>query len=70
VTNEASGNPVISGGSFDMNTLGAATVTDVTLVGTSDVDFSDGDRWTVSLVSDDGLFNGSEIYWEMVFRPA
>jgi len=69
VTNEATGNTVLNATPFDMNTLSPATVTPVTLTANAaDLSFSDGDRWTASFASDNGAFNGSGTYFELLFR--
>lgn len=71
VTNNATGNTMLSAATFDMNTLVSDTVTAMTLTGTgSDLAFADGDRWTVDLTSNDAGFNGVGIYVELVFEAA
>ena len=67
-TNETTGNTMLIGASFDMNTLVAATVTDLTLTGTlSDLTFAAGDQWSVELTSDDLAFDGTGIYFSILF---
>lgn len=71
ITNNATGNTVLSAAFFDMNTLVAGAVQPVGLTGTlADLTFATLDAWTVALVSDDPLFDGEAIYIEMVFNPA
>lgn len=69
VTNNGTGNTVLSAASFDMNTLVADTVTTLglTAVG-ADLTFAASGRWTVVLTSDDAEFDGSGIYIELVFE--
>jgi hypothetical protein len=71
VTNNATGNTVLSAASFNMNTLVAATVTPVGLTGVAaDLLFATLDRWTIALTSNNPGFNGEGIYVELVFNPA
>ena len=55
---------------FDMNTLVAATVTDlpVTTFITRQY-FDQGDQWSVEFTSDDLNFDGEGIYFEILFDP-
>ena len=54
---------------LDMNTLVASTVTTVPLTATaSDLEFAAGDVWEITLVSDDALFDGQEVYLDLVFE--
>jgi hypothetical protein len=48
---------------FDMNTLVAATVTDMTLTGVAaNLEFAAKEVWEISLASDDAGFDGTEVY--------
>lgn len=48
---------------FDMNTLVAATVTDMTLTGVAaNLDFATKEVWEISLASDNVGFDGTEVY--------
>jgi hypothetical protein len=48
---------------FDMNTLVAATVTDMTLTGVAaNLDFAAKEVWEISLASDNVGFDGTEVY--------
>jgi hypothetical protein len=69
ITNNATGNTVLNAASFDMGTLVADTVTSLTLTGTgADLSFSENDRWTVSLASNDAGLNASGVYIDMIFE--
>ena len=69
ITNEATGNTILSAATFDMNTLVAGTPTPVSLTGVSaDLDFSALDEWTITLTSDDPLFDGDSVYISLVFN--
>ena len=71
VTNEATGNTVLSAATFDMNSIVAGAVTAVPLSGSlPDLTFSAQDKWTVELVSDDLNFDGDAIYVSVVFNTA
>lgn len=53
---------------FDMNTLVAATVTDMTLTGVAaNLDFAAQGVWEISLASDDAGFDGGEVYVNLRF---
>ena len=68
VKNEATGNTVLSAATFNMNSLGAATVTSVPLTGVGpDKAFAALGRWTISLVSNNAGFNGVGVYVELQF---
>jgi hypothetical protein len=69
ITNNTTGQTVLNAASFDMNTLTADTVTDLTLTSTSaDLSFDENDRWTVALTSDNAGFDGSGIYVDLLFE--
>ena len=60
---------LLNAASFDMNTLAANTVTDLTLTGTaSDLNFNENDVWTIAVASSDVGFNGSGIYIDLCFE--
>jgi hypothetical protein len=66
--NEATAATCLAAANFDMNTLAAATVTSLSLTGVgADLAFAAQDRWTLTLISDDPAFDGSGIYFELVF---
>ena len=68
VTNEATGMTCLTAGSFNMNTLVAATVTSLTLTGVpADLAFAALGKWTVSFTSGNPGFDGSGIYFELQF---
>ena len=76
ITNEATGNTVLSTASININSTLAGTagvLTDDTLytailTGTgADLAFSAGDRWKVSLASDDAGMDASGIYLSLLF---
>jgi len=53
---------------FDMNTLVASAVTPMTLTGTAaHLDFTTGQIWEITLVSDDAGFDGTEVYLNLNF---
>ena len=63
LTNVGTGNTMLTAATFDMNTLLAATVTDLALTATeADRRLVLGGVVTVSLVSNNALFDGSGIY--------
>jgi len=69
ITNEATGNTVLSAASFNMNTLAAATPTTVPLTAVpADLQFTALDEWTVELTSDDPGFDGEAVYVSLVFN--
>ena len=69
VTNNATGNTVLSAASFDMNTLVAQTPTPVALTAVpADLLFASLDRWTITLTSDDPGFDGESVYVALVFN--
>jgi len=68
VTNIGVGASVLTAATFDMNTLTPATVTTLGLSATpTDLEFSASGLWTFSLTSDSAGFDGSEIFFELVF---
>lgn len=68
ITNVATGNTVLNAASFDMNSLTADTVTQLTLTSTStDLDFSARDRWTVSLASNNASLDAAGVYVSLDF---
>jgi hypothetical protein len=70
-TNETTGQTMLVGPSFDMNTLVAGTVTSLPLTGTlADLTFSAGDQWSVEMISDNLAFDGVGIYWSIQFGTA
>lgn len=70
-TNEATGNTMLAAASFDMNTLAANTVTSLTLTGTpADLTFAAGDAWSVTMTSDDPAFDGSGVYFSILWGTA
>ena len=71
VFNEATGNTVISAATFDMNSLVAGVVQPISLTAsTPDLTFAALDAWRVTLTSDDPGFDGSDIYFELVWNTA
>jgi len=71
VTNEATGNTVLVGATFDMNTVLAGTVTPVALTAVpADLLFPAQGRWTIELTSNNPGFNGDDIYLALVFNTA
>jgi len=51
-----------------MNTLVASAVTPMTLTGTAaHLDFTTGQIWEITLVSDDAGFDGTEVYLNLNF---
>ena len=66
----ASAGTLLTAASFDMGTLVAATVTDltVTLV-TARSYFEQGDQWSAAFTSSDPAFDGEGIYFEVVIDP-
>lgn len=65
VTNTDTGNTMLSGASFDMNSLGDAVAEEVPLTATvADliVSAAPTGRFTISLASDNAAFDGSGIY--------
>jgi hypothetical protein len=70
-TNEATGNSMLSTPSFDMHS-GALTAGDplsLTLTGTpADLVFADEDQWSVEFTSDDPGFDGSGVYFDIVWN--
>lgn len=71
VINEGTGNTVIDSPPFDMNGLAAGVIQPVTLTGVpTDLNFAALDGWRVTLTSDDPDFDGSDIYFELVWNTA
>jgi len=69
VQNVATGNTVLVSSPFDMNTLVADTVTNLTLSATAaDLAFAALGKWTITLTSDNPAFTGSGIYIELLFE--
>jgi hypothetical protein len=67
-TNEATGQTMLTGATFDMDALTAGTVTDLTLTGVpADLAFSAKDEWSVEFASTDPGFDGDGIYFELVW---
>ena len=61
---------ILDTASFDMNTLSAATVTDLDLTTIpSRQYFEQGDQWSAEFTSDDPNFDGTGIYFEILFGP-
>ena len=55
---------------FNMNSLSAATVTDLDLTtSASRKYFEQGDQWSAEFTSDDPNFDGTGIYFEILFGP-
>lgn len=70
VQNKETSEELISGGPFDMNTLVADTVTDLTVDVSATLDFASSERWKIILESDDAGFDGEGIYVELVFEES
>lgn len=71
LTNEDTGNTLLSTASFDMDGLSADTVTDLTLTNTySDRFLSAGGQWTAAFTNDDISFNGAGIYIEVLYAAS
>lgn len=69
VTNNATGNTMLSGASFNLNNLQPNAVTNLTLTGVSnDLNLSENDRWTISVASNDAGMDASGIYVDLVFE--
>jgi len=69
LTNNATGNTMLLSTPYDMNSLTADAVTSVDLTGVSgDLEFADGERWTIAFTSDSVSFNGEGIYFDLVFE--
>ena len=63
LTNVTAGASCLDTPPFDMNTLVAATVTDMTLTGVAaNLDFAAKEVWEISLASDNVGFDGTEVY--------
>lgn len=70
-TNETTGQSMLAGADFDMNTLVAGEVTSLALTGVAaDLEFEEGDQWSVEFTSDDLGFDGDGIYWSILFEPS
>lgn len=79
ITNDATGNSVLSGANLNLNSTLAGTagvLTDDTLYSValtsteSDLTFSEDDRWTISLESNDAGMDAAGIYISLLFEAA
>jgi len=71
VFNEGTGNSVLSVDPTSLNSLVDGAITPVPLTGTaSDLLFSALDGWRVTLTSDNAAFDGTDIYFELVWNTA
>ena len=69
LTNVGTGNTMLVAATFNMNTLVAATWTALVLTATAaDLVLAADDEWTLTLVSDNALFDGSGIYFQAYFQ--
>lgn len=68
VQNVETSEELINSGPFDMNTLIADTITQMTLDNSATLVFSSTERWLITLESDDAGFDGEGIYVELVFE--
>ena len=62
-TESSGGSTVLTGASFDLNTLVASTVTSLGLASGSVLDFNANEILTLSVASNNALYNGSGLFW-------
>lgn len=69
LTNNATSNTMLNAANFNMNTLVADTVTNLSLTSTAaDLNFSENDRWTISLASNNSGLNAVSVYVDLTFQ--